>query len=280
MTVFPDSTSHELPGQASSVVPEVRTGRIDRSTSPGGGPSRQLDPKDALNYNSRGIAWFSKKEYAKAIADYNEAIRIDPLYSTAYNNRGIVRFDMREYDESVTDFNKAILIDPEYAEPYYNRGIISNTRKNYEKAIADYSAVIRLNPYYINALCNRGFAWQRKKEYEKALADFERASRVDPGHAGALNSRALLLATCPNARFRDGGKAVVSATRACELSEWTDPGYIDTLAAACAEANDFTAAVKWQLRAIELWTDEAVKEDCRSRLKLFQAKTPYHRSEN
>ena len=32
--------------------------------------------------------WASKKEYAKAIADYNSAIRINPRYALAYVNRG------------------------------------------------------------------------------------------------------------------------------------------------------------------------------------------------
>jgi len=32
---------------------------------------------------------------------------------------------------------------------------------------------------------------------------------------------------------------------------------------------------QWQSKAIELLTDERVKEDCRSRLKLYQEKKPY-----
>src|ERR1041385_416001 len=43
----------------------------------------------ALAYSNRGVEWKAKGELAKAIADYDEAIKQDPQQSAAYNNRGI-----------------------------------------------------------------------------------------------------------------------------------------------------------------------------------------------
>ena len=38
-----------------------------------------------MAYNDRGNAWSAKKEYDKAIADYNKAIGLDPKLAAAYN---------------------------------------------------------------------------------------------------------------------------------------------------------------------------------------------------
>jgi tetratricopeptide (TPR) repeat protein len=68
----------------------------------------------------------------------------------------------------------------------------------------------------------------------------------------ALNEFAWSLATSPTDNLRDGKRAVQLATRACELSEHKQPGYISTLAAAYAETGDFDSAVKWSQRSMEL----------------------------
>ena len=44
----------------------------------------RLEPKSALAYNNRGVAWSVKKDYDRAIADFTEAIRLDPKMPIAF----------------------------------------------------------------------------------------------------------------------------------------------------------------------------------------------------
>ncbi len=41
-------------------------------------------PRDAYTYGGRAMAWGAKEEYDKAIADFDEAIRLDPKTRQAY----------------------------------------------------------------------------------------------------------------------------------------------------------------------------------------------------
>jgi hypothetical protein len=109
----------------------------------------------------------------------------------------------------------------------------------------------------------------------EVYAGYHAVVRLEPTSARGYNGRAWLWATCPEAKYRDGKRAVESATTACELSAWKEPNDVDTLSAAQAEAGDFDAAVKSQSKAISLLTDPAKKQDYRSRLMLYEQHKPY-----
>jgi hypothetical protein len=58
-----------------------------------------------------------------------------------------------------------------------------------------------------------------------------------------LDELAWFLATDPDANARDGAEAVRLAERACALTDRRIPAFLATLAAAYAEAGDFSRAV-------------------------------------
>jgi tetratricopeptide (TPR) repeat protein len=249
----------------------------------------RLYPKDVAAYSDRGAAWGEKQEYDKAIADLDQAIRLDPKRTIAYNNRACVWLSKKEYDRAIADFTTALSIDPENAPAFVLRARTWAEKKEYDKAIADCNKAIRLDPgrpdqeTIPNSSVIRGRAYlvrarslKGMKDYDEAIADYNYATRLDPESTDAYAWRAWLWATCPDAKHRDGRKAVESATQACELTSWDEPAIIDTLAAGFAESGDFASAVKWQTKAIELLKDDKTKDDYRTRLKLYEQKKPYH----
>ena len=86
----------------------------------------------------------------------------------------------------------------------------------------------------------------------------------------AKSARAWLRATCPNPALRNGQQAVVDAKAACNLTLWDDWDYIDTLAAAYAEAGDFDAAIKSEQKAISKTPDPDKIKGAQQRLALYQ----------
>ena len=117
-----------------------------------------------------------------------------------------------------------------------------------------------------------------QREFAQAVRDFEKGIEVDSDQPRCYNGLAWLLATCSNESVRNGPQAIELATKACEITEWEDSNFLDTLAAAYAEAGKFDEAVKWETKAIEHPEafDQAAFEEMQARLKLFQAGKPYH----
>jgi hypothetical protein len=112
-----------------------------------------------------------------------------------------------------------------------------------------------------------------------SLADLIESIRLDPENAYAHNNQAWLWATCADRRYRDGARAVESATRVCELTKWMKASNVDTLAAAHAEHGDFDKAVHWQAEAIKLLPDGDQKKKSEERLRLYKEKKPYRATE-
>ena len=213
-----------------------------------------------------------RKEYDKAIADFSEAITLDPKSAPAFIARGAAWASKQEYTRAIDDDSEAIWLDPLAIAAYENRGLAWTGKKEFAKAIVDFSTTLRLDSQRVRSYCDRGDAWAALSKFDKALADYDQAIELDAKSARAHRCRAWLWATCVDQKYRDGTKAVASATLACELTGWNDLPALDTLAAAHATAGDFESALKWQIRANWLRQGDAEKSQGESRLKLFQQK--------
>ena len=103
---------------------------------------------------------------------------------SAYYDRGIEYFRRLDYDRAIADFTQAIRLNPNNAIAYYNRGNVYNIdKRDYDRAIADYTQVIRLDPNNARAYNNRGNAYYNKRDINRAIADFEAALRIEPNNA-------------------------------------------------------------------------------------------------
>lgn len=235
----------------------------------------RLDPKSAAAFLDRGGVWSKKREFDKAIADYSEAIRLNPKYAGAYSNRGAAWQGKGDHSKAIANYSEAIRLDPLDPVTYFNRGNAWQSQNSFDQAIADYSAAIRLDPKFAAAYFNRGRAAESIARYEDALSDYADAIRIAPNYSRPYNARAWIWATCPEARFRNGKRAVENAIKACELDASRGLSPISTLAAAYAEAGDFENAVKWQKRTMELATEKD-KPVFQKRLELFRSGKPFH----
>jgi lipoprotein NlpI len=149
----------------------------------------RLNPQDANAFNNRGVAYDDKSQYDRAIQDYDQAIRLNPQDGDYFNNRCIAYRNKGQYDRAIQDCDQAIRLNPQDADYFNNRCIAYRNKGQYDRAIQDCDQAIRLNPQDADHFNNRGNAYSAKGDYDRAIADYSEVIRLDPKNARAYISR-------------------------------------------------------------------------------------------
>ena len=217
-----------------------------------------------------------------ALQSIDRAVEIDPESAYTRSQRGVIYWRIGDADKSIAELTRAI--DQWEAEsPALAVNALLVRSKAYasigesDLALADANRAVELGPQP-SVLCNRAEVYCGVGKYALAAADFEAAYESDPFDANTLNSFAWFLATCEEAKYRDGPRAVELSELVCQLTSWSHSQYVDTLAAAYAEVGDFERARLWQGHAAA-FADEAEREDYLSRLAIYQKGSPYRDGE-
>ena len=150
-----------------------------------------------------------------------------------------------------------------------------------DAALAEIDKAVSLSPKEPGSHVLRGFILYDKLDEHSALAALERAIQLGTRDARAYNSAAWILSTSKDHSLRDARRALALAVEACRMSAWQDPSFIDTLAAAHADAGNFDEAVRWQERALEFPQMQRIDgPGARARLELYRAGRPYRAAPN
>ena len=129
---------------------------------------------------ARGFGYVFQKDFDRALADFDAAIRNNPKLAAAYYYRGAIQME-RDPKRALADINKAISLNPKDPDYFRERSSIYAKRKEYPRAIADLTIAIGLakkppkSEYFL-----RGAAYQDSGQRDKAIADFQASLVLDP----------------------------------------------------------------------------------------------------
>ena len=107
----------------------------------------------------------------RAIANFNEAIRLNQNDAVAYYDRGYAYSHKGDYDRAIADFTESIRLDPMDGRAFFNRGWAYGNKGDYDRALTDFNETIRLNPMDAAAFSYRGYIYTKKGDFDRAMAD-------------------------------------------------------------------------------------------------------------
>ena len=168
----------------------VGRARLRLETGDTVGALADVDKALQLNKNSvnaylirADVAINSNRDFAKALEDMNEAIRLQPKYAGFFINRAFLRHNLDDYYGAMSDYDYAIQLDPMNYVAYYNRALLLSEVRDFDKALLDLDKVIQLRGIDYRALYNRAVIKKEKRDFKGAIEDIEKVIEAYPSLA-------------------------------------------------------------------------------------------------
>jgi cytochrome c-type biogenesis protein CcmH/NrfG len=210
--------------------------------------AQALEPESATFHFALGNALCREKRMDEAIIQYQKALELKPDSAEANNNLAYTLLQTGRVNEAITHFQRALEIQQSY-EAYYNLGC----------------------------------AFRRNRMATEAMACYQKAMELQPQFIPAQIDLAWMLATWPEPSVRNGGKAIVLAKQANQLSRGKDAQILRTLAAAYAEAGQFPEAVltaKQALVSAAAESNKGLTDVLQTEIRLYQTDSPCRSTNN
>jgi tetratricopeptide (TPR) repeat protein len=184
-----------------------------------------------------------RSDIERAIAEARKAIELGPENSSAYQFLMNCLLESRRYAEAADVGREWLAVSPYDATAHSSLGAALAENGDLVPAAQHFGYLMMLRPDLEQAHAQlRQILLSLAKEPDGLQRLHEVAANA-PDSPRMLDELAWLLATYPDSKSRDGPEAVRLSERACTLTERRIPALLDTLAAAYAEAGDFSQAI-------------------------------------
>ena len=124
---------------------------------------------------------------AKAIASFEEALRLRPAFPEAHNNLGLALERLERNREAAAHYSEALKLNPLHAEAHYNLGNLFYKTDRYELAATHFTQALHLRP-----------GWARRAQWPRRSSLHARK--------GGRGHRRIPRGAAPSARRQGSGE--------------------------------------------------------------------------
>ena len=201
-----------------------------------------------------------------AIEQYEKALQIAPNYGDALVGLGCAFGRQGKMADAISCFEKALQSNPNFAYAYDNLGVALRNQGKLDEAAVQFERALQISPDTSEFHNNYAKTLMLNGKLDEAVEQFRIALRLKPDWPDPMKSIAWLMATHPEIKNRDVKEALSLALRACELTNYHDPGKLTALAAAYASTGNVHEAIDIAQKALKL-AEEANQSDLKNIIK-------------
>jgi tetratricopeptide (TPR) repeat protein len=265
--------------------------------------------RSAMNLDIEGTRALNRGDAQAAIQYFLEGLEIEPNSLLLRYKLGTSLVAMGDGRGAMEQFERVVRAEPEHTEAQFGLGMLLDASGRSQEAIERFSIVVKHEPDQIAARLKLATLLRRNGRPQESLPQFTHVLAIDPGSleatagytmalvglgryqeardrlSDAVNDHpdqpefthalARVLAAAPDARVRDGQRALVVMQGLPVEQQRLDLG--ETMAMALAELSRFNEAVAWQRDAMAAAT-QAGREDLVQRmvvnLRRYEAGQP------
>jgi len=146
---------------------------------------------------NRAWVYITRNRYDAALADLNKAIDLFPPAAAARARfyRGFTFFKLKDYAPAMSDLNEAVKVEPNNPDPYLARGELEQAQQQYDAALRDFDEFSKRAARNPRGLIGRGSVLEATGRSKEALLAYENAVTLEPANAQALAARDRLRST-------------------------------------------------------------------------------------
>ncbi|QTQ15132.1 (p)ppGpp synthetase [Treponema parvum] len=119
----------------------------------------------------------------RAVEIYTAILTSDPkpppaVLTVIYKHRGMAYFSKNDFEKALNDFKSSFDHDCKNYRALYYQGIVHMIKDDYKEAVECFSASLAINEYQSHAFYRRAWAYYKMHEYGKSLLDLTNAERL------------------------------------------------------------------------------------------------------
>ncbi len=149
-------------------------------------------PSHARAHRLRGYVYWRQRDFAPALRDTQEALRLDPALAQAHYSLALIHsFREGGVAEAIDAVSRAHALEPQNPVFLTSRCEIRHAAGQFDLALADCNAALALRPRHADTLEYRGRVHMSAGRFAEARADFEAALSLEDALTPALYGRGL-----------------------------------------------------------------------------------------